>query len=170
MRRCMTPGNRHNSSNKCDSNWRPRSVVIFKGTSKREIQVERRAEATVGASISAMGTASGQREKRSMHVRQFLCEYCITIISKCICSNQPANDLNVLTGEDTYAVILLRWHGLHCRVHIRQSLFTDGQTKRVVTSFCVARSPGWESLCSDRNTVRRNGSGTNDHRSSVKRS
>lgn len=82
------------------------------------------------------------------------------MISTCICSNRPASVPNVPTGEDTCLVTLLRWHGMHCRVHVRQSLFTDGQTKRVATNFRVARIPGWESPCSAWNTVRRNGSGT----------
>lgn len=58
---------------------------------------------------------------------------------------------------------------MHCRVHVRQYLFTGGQTKRVVTSFCMARIPGWESPCSNRNPVRRNGSGTYGRRISVER-
>lgn len=40
--------------------------VIFKGAPKQATHVERKAEETVDASISAMGIASGHREKRSI--------------------------------------------------------------------------------------------------------
>ena len=38
--------------------------------------MERRAEATVAASISGMGIASGQHEKRSIHVRHEVFKRC----------------------------------------------------------------------------------------------
>lgn len=39
------------------------------------------------------------------------------------------------TGEDTCLMTLHCWHGIHCRVQFRESLFMDGQTKRVVIRF-----------------------------------
>ena len=58
MCKCLMPSNRQNSLNRIDSNWRPWSVLIRKGTPKRDIHVERRAEATIAASTSAMGKVS----------------------------------------------------------------------------------------------------------------
>jgi hypothetical protein len=52
---------------------------------------------------------------------------------------------------------------MHWRVQLRQSLFIDGQRKRVVTRFCVARIPGWDNSCNEVKTLRRNGFGTNGH-------
>jgi hypothetical protein len=53
-----------------DSNWRPWSVVIVSGQPKRDIQLVKRARATVSAEMSGMGMASGHRVKRSIAVRQ----------------------------------------------------------------------------------------------------
>lgn len=45
-------------------------MLYLKGTSKGAIQEgRRRAEATIDASISAMGMASGQREKTSIYIK-----------------------------------------------------------------------------------------------------
>ena len=156
------PSIRHSSLKRLDSNWRPWSVVIFAGTPKRAIHVERRAEEAVVASISGIGVASGQREKRSIHVTQYRqpCDYCMTMMSKCICSNRPASSPNVSVSVDTCLVILHCWHGMHCRVHVWQFLFNAGQTKRDFTSFWVARIPGWQSPWSELNTSRRKGFGT----------
>jgi hypothetical protein len=160
--KCLVPRNRHSSSNSLDSNWRPRSDVIARGTPKRDIHVESRADATVDASMSASGMASGHREKRSMHVRQYLkpCEDCITIMSTCIYSKRPAKFSYAPTGTDTCLVTLHRWHWMYCRAHSRQSLLIDSQTKRVVTRFCVARIPGWESPWRELNMLLRSGLGT----------
>jgi hypothetical protein len=145
-----------------DSNWRPQSVVILRGTPKRDIHAERRADATIHASISAIRMAAGHREKRSMHVRQYLkpCECCITIMSTCRCSKRPASLSYVPTGADVCLVTLHRWHGMHCLVHSWTSLLIDSQTKRFVTSSCVARTLGWENPCNELNMLRRKGFGT----------
>ena len=76
-------------------------------------------------------------------------------MSMCMCSKWPTNASNVSVGENTYLVSLHRWHGMHCRDQFRWSLFIDVRTKRVVTKFCVARIPGWESPCSELNTRRK---------------
>ena len=51
-------------------NCRPRSVVTSSGTPYLDTQCRTRALATVLAVMSIKGTASAQREKRSMHVNR----------------------------------------------------------------------------------------------------
>ena len=54
-----------------DSNCLPRSVVTVDGVPKREIHVCVKALATVSVVQSVIGTASGQRVKRSTQVRRY---------------------------------------------------------------------------------------------------
>lgn len=54
-----------------DSNCTPRSVVNRAGTPKQETQVVTNWQATVSAVASEIGTASGQRVKRSTIVRRW---------------------------------------------------------------------------------------------------
>ena len=67
---------------------------------------------------------------------------------------------NVQTRNATCLVTLHRWYGIHCRAQFLQFLITDNQTKRVVTRFCVARIPRWESPWCELNTLRRRAFGT----------
>jgi len=55
---------------RCDLNWRPWSVGMVFGQSKRTIQPASRARDTVSAVMSGMGKASGQLVKRSIAVTQ----------------------------------------------------------------------------------------------------
>ena len=68
---CLVPSNVISLLQRFDSNCRPRSVVMVEGTSKREIQVHRKAFATVSAVLSAIGIASGQRVNLSIQVRMY---------------------------------------------------------------------------------------------------
>ena len=68
---CFVPRSAVKAFHKCDSNWRPRSVVTVEGVPNRVIQVWRNACATVSAVLSSIGIASGQRVNRSMHVNMY---------------------------------------------------------------------------------------------------
>jgi hypothetical protein len=52
-------------------NWVPLSVVTVEGTPNRAIHPAVKASATVAASISFRGTASSQREERSITVSRY---------------------------------------------------------------------------------------------------
>ena len=58
----------HELKESLDSNWRPRSVEMVDGTPNLAIHPEANVKATVSAVMSGMGSASGQRVKRSMQV------------------------------------------------------------------------------------------------------
>ena len=60
-----------NSFHNMDLNCLPRSVVTFEGMPKREIQCVTKALATVSASMSSSGTASGQRVNQSTMVNKY---------------------------------------------------------------------------------------------------
>ena len=71
MRMRFIPSRCISCSHRPDSNWEPRSVVTVEGTPNRAIQVVAKASATVSAVMLAMGMASGQRVKRSIHVKRY---------------------------------------------------------------------------------------------------
>ena len=60
------------AKNSWDSNWLPWSVLSDSVEPYRETQCSKNALQMVDASMSVNGIASGQREKRSMIVRQYL--------------------------------------------------------------------------------------------------
>ena len=93
MHRCLMPSNRHNSLNNFDSNCRTLSNVILKGTPKRDIHRDRRKEGRGNGCRFHIDDGNGFGPTR---------------MPMCMCSNRPANSLNVPAGENTCRATLRR--------------------------------------------------------------
>ena len=109
---------------RCDSNWRPWSVVIVCGHPKRAIQPDRRARDTVSAVMSGMGKAYGQRVKRSTPVRQYSNpaeEVRGPTMSMLTCRKRAGGRVNLPTGVMVWRKSLERWQGWQARAQFRQS-------------------------------------------------
>ena len=70
MRARRDPSSDMSAFHRWDSNWRPLSVTIVEGMPKRATQPWTNVRATTSAVIVESGNASGQRVKRSTHVRR----------------------------------------------------------------------------------------------------
>lgn len=122
-----------------------------------------KARATVSAVMSGIGMASGQRVNRSLQVSKYenpLDGGRGPTMSRWILSNRAPGVANFISGVTVCLCILVFWHWRQVLAHRRTSELIPGQTYLVVTSFCVARMPGWESEWSESNTGRRNFVGT----------
>ena len=121
-------------------------MVTVDGVPNRETQVWTKARATVSAVLSMMGTASGQRVKRSTQVSRYVKPFEVgrgPTRSKCTLTKRESGMMKVAVGAVVWRWILERWHRRHVRAYFRTSELILGQTKWCVIRRCVALIPGW---------------------------
>jgi hypothetical protein len=128
------------------SNCLPWSVVICWGQPKRATQTETKALVTASAVMSDRWAASGQHVNLWMAVRQYQKPEATgsgPTRSTCAWEKRADGRLKLLSGAFTCRMTLDRWHGVHARVHARQSFPTPGYTNCGDTNLTVALAPGW---------------------------
>lgn len=120
--KCFVPSNCVKVFHSYDSNCRPQSVVTVNEVLKREIHVCIKClRATVSAVQSVIGTASGQRVKRSTHVRRYtqpLEGGSGPTKSICTWSKHASGVAKVARGAVEWWWISARWHHKQERAHL----------------------------------------------------
>jgi hypothetical protein len=145
----------------CHSRCRPLSVVMVGWHPKRIIHPER-VLATASDVMSGRGMASGQQEKWSTAVRQYLKTSDVgsaPMMSICACRNQDIGRATSPSGVVVYLDIS-RLARLHARAQVQLSFCTTGHMKCWAMNFAVSLNSGWTRRCRVLNTCRRRVTGT----------
>ena len=111
----------------------------------------------------AIGTATGQRVRRSTIVRRWLNPFDVgsVTISRFRCENLLEGTSKVLIGGVTCRLIFACWQGTHSLAHLAASALMEGQTKRSDKVCWVLCTPGCPRPWTASKILRRHPKGTN---------